>query len=213
MEDENVNNEIEEEITKEEMKSQNKTLRNVFIGLGIFLLVFLIIFSSINSIKYFEYKGKEFKIVKEGDLIFYNTIFPIYNKITGKHVADYNVYLRNDPRDLDKIQFDGEVFLKQDVVINMTKDFTCEGDGTIAVANFVQVLEKFGAKVIKDPSAGCDYNEKNYGFVQIREGEETSIEQFGPPGTSCYNFYVKDCEILEVTEKFLVEVFVKANIE
>jgi len=200
----------EPKVSKEETKAQNKTLRNIFVGLMAFVFVIVIVALSINSVRHFEYNGVEFNVIKEGNLIFYNTIFPIKNPITGKHVADYNIYLRNDPRKLKDVLFEGEVSLKEDVVLNMTRDFTCEGDGVIAVANLVQVLEKFGAKVIKDPEAGCTPNGE-YTFIQIREGGETSIESFGPPGISCYNFYVKDCEILEVTEKFMVEFFVEAN--
>jgi hypothetical protein len=45
-------------------------------------------------------------------------------------------------------------------------------------------------------------------FVQIEEGEETRIEQFGP---SCYKLIVNDCEILPATERFMIEVFSEFN--
>jgi len=102
----------------------------------------------------------------------------------------------------------GEVNLKPDTVINETQSFMCEGDGIIAIANLVQVLERFGTKVIKDPEAGCDAMGEGHIFIQLREGEETKIEQFAP---TCYNFYVNDCEILEVTEKFIVDLLVEAE--
>jgi len=199
----------EPKISKKELKVQNKILRNVFIGLGVFVSVIIIVALSINSMKHFEYEGVDFNVIKEGDLIFYNAVFPIHS-ITGKHIADYNVYLRNNPFELKEVTFDGEVVLREDAVVNMTKNFNCEGDGIIAIANLVQVLEKFGTKAIKDPEAGCDIKGA-YTFIQIREGDETSIESFGPPEASCYNFYVKDCEILEVTEKFIVNLLVKAR--
>ena len=199
----------EPKISKKELKVQNKILRNVFIGLGVFVSVIIIVALSINSMKHFEYEGVDFNVIKEGDLIFYNAVFPLHS-ITGKHIADYNVYLRNNPFELKEVTFDGEVVLREDAVVNMTKNFNCEGDGIIAIANLVQVLEKFGTKAIKDPEAGCDIKGA-YTFIQIREGDETSIESFGPPEASCYNFYVKDCEILEVTEKFIVNLLVKAR--
>jgi len=193
-------------ISKKELEAQNKTLKNVFVGLGIFVFVIIIIVSSINSASHFEYKGVEFKVIQEGEIIFYNAIFPLYS-ITGKHISDYNVYLRNDPRELEDILFDGEVILREDTVLNSTKSFNCDGDGMIAVGNLNQVLESFGTKVVRDPEAGCDAR-GGHVFIQIREGNETSIEQFE---TTCYNLYVKDCEILEVTEKFIVDLLVKAR--
>ncbi len=198
----------EPKISKKELEKQNKTLKNIFIGLGIFIFVIIIVSLSINSAKHFEYKGVEFNVIKEGKIIFYNAVFPEYHRITGKHIRDYNFYLRNNPRKLENIPFDGEVILRKDTVINITKEFNCDGDGIIAVGNLVQVLERFGTKVIRDPEAGCDAMGGEYIFIQIREGEETSIEQFAP---TCYNLYVNDCEILEVTEKFIVELLVKAR--
>ena len=198
----------EPKISKKELERQNKTLKNIFIGLGIFVFVIIIVSLSINSAKHFEYKGVEFNVIKEGEIIFYNAVFPIYNRITGKHIIDYNIYLRNNPKKLENIPFEGEVILRKDTVINSTKDFNCDGDGMIAIGNLVQVLETFGTKVVKDPEAGCDALKGQYVFIQIREGNETSIEQFAP---TCYNLYVNNCEILEVTEKFIVELLVKAE--
>ena len=195
-------------ISKEELEKQNRMLKNIFVGLGVFVFVIIIVALSINSVRHFEYEGLKFNVVKEGELIFYNAVFPIYHRITGKHIVDYNVYLRNDPRKLEDIPFDGEVILKEDAVINSTKDFNCDGDGIIAIGNLVQVLGTFGTEVISDPEAGCDAIKGRYVFIKIREGEETSIEQWAP---TCYNLYVNDCEILEVTEKFIVELLVKAR--
>lgn len=198
----------EPRISKKELEAQNKILKNIFIGLGVFIFVGVLAYFSIGSIRHFKYEGLDFNVIKEGELIFYNAVFPIYDPVTRKHIIDYNVYMRNDPRKLEKVAFDGDVILKADTVINSTGDFTCDGDGIIAIGNLVQVLEKFGTKVIKDPEAGCDAFGEGHVFIQIREGEETSIAQFAP---TCYNLYVKDCEILEVTERLMIEIFSEVN--
>ncbi|MBU1136600.1 MAG: hypothetical protein KJ559_03780, partial [Nanoarchaeota archaeon] len=83
----------EPKISKEELEKQNRTLKNIFIGLGIFIFGGIIVFLFISSVRHFEYEGVDFNVVKEGNLIFYNAVFPIHS-ITGKHIADYNVYLR-----------------------------------------------------------------------------------------------------------------------
>ena len=200
--------EIEPKISKEDIKAQNKTLKNIFIGLGVIVFIIAVVILSINSAKHFEYNGVEFKVIQEGEIIFYNAVFPLYQGMTGKHIADYNIYLRNSPKKLEKVVFDGEVNLKPDTVINTTVNFNCDGDGVIAIANLAQVLETFGTNVIKNPEIGCDAPRNEYVFIQIREGNETRIEQFAP---TCYNFYVNDCEILEVTEKFIVDLLVEAE--
>lgn len=193
--------------TKKEIDKQNKMLRNIFIGIGIFIFVIILVALFINSVRHFEYKGIKFEIVEEGEIIFYNTAFPMYHSMTGKHIADYNFYIRNDPRKLEKIPFNGELALLDNLVVDMTEDFHCDGDGIIAIANLVKLYEVIGTNVMKDENATCD-SQGRYMFIQIQERDETSIEQFGP---ACYKINVHDCEILESTERFMTETFVKIN--
>ena len=187
---------------KGQVENQNKILRNVLIFLGIFMFASILIFISINSSKNFEYKGIHWNRIKEGEVIFYHTSFPAI--LEGRDV-NYNVYLRNDPRTLDKIPFKGDLNLYEMMVINSTNDFVCGGNGGIAMINLQQIVSAFGIKTMKDPQAGCD-PEDRYMFVTIQEGETTGIEQISQ---SCYNFNVNNCEILKVTEKFIVETLVK----
>lgn len=201
----NIEAENSDDLTKKQINQENKILKNIFIGVGIFVLVFVLVIIFINSSKQFEYHGVEFKAIKQGDIIFYNTVFPMYSSTTGEHTVDYNVYLRKDPRKLKDISFDGEINLKELLIINETENFNCDGDGIVAIGNFVQVLKTFGTNVRKDPNATCD-SQGRYTFVQMQEGDETGIEQTGP---SCYTINIHDCEILEALEKFMLETFVK----
>ena len=191
---------------KGQIKSENKILRNFLIWLGILIFVFVLVFLIINSIKHFEYNGVSFSVIKEGEIIFYNSAFPMYSPITGKHVADYNVYLRNDPRKLEGIPFEGEVKLAETLVLNST-GFNCDGDGIISVMNFVQIFDALGIKVVKDSNATCDVQGR-YMFIKLQPGNVTGIEQFGP---ACYNFNINNCEILKVTERFIVETLIEIN--
>ncbi len=199
---------IEDSIKKSD--SQNKTLRNILIGIGIISVLFLVIVFFINSTKQFEYRGVKFNNIKEGDLILYQTSIPVkYNdKTTGKTIdADYNFYLRNDPRKLDKIPFNGEIILSKNMVINSSGNFNCNGDGIIGVANLVKLYEILGVNVIKDPNATCDELGR-YMFVQMQSGETTSVEKTGP---ICYTININNCEILKATEKLMIEIFVRFN--
>ena len=87
-------------------------------------------------------------------------------------------------------------------VLDSKENFDCQGDGAIAVANFVQVMKAMGTNIVKDPEySQCD-NAGRYMFIELKSGEENKIVQTGP---ACYDFVIKDCEVLKTTEKFLVE--------
>ena len=184
--------------TPGQIKHHSKLLKNFLIAIGIFALIFIFIFVSIYASKNFEYKGMEFDVIREGNVIFYHTSFPF---ILDDRPMNYNVFLRNDPRKLNKIPFEGNLNLLEMMVINNSDSFVCEGKGGIAMINFQQILGSFGMSFMKDPNASCD-SQGRYMFIQIQEGDVTGIEQTGP---ACYNFNVNNCEILEVTEKFLIE--------
>ena len=193
------------EVRKWQIKKENRILRNLLITLVGLILVFLIIFLISNLISNFDYKGTKFQMVKEGSLLFYRTGFPV---IHNGSEATYNIYIRNDPRKLEDVPFIGNISLKDNMVLNASQDFHCDGRGIIAVANFLK-LGIFGINIIKDNNATCDSNGL-YTFIYLKDGNKTRVEQFGP---SCYYLYINNCEILEVTEKFMVETFVKVNNE
>ena len=200
--------ESEKKLNKGQIKEENKILRNIFMLVGGIIILILVGYLIIDNIKNFEYKGVSFKTVKFCDvepcLILYQTTFPVISD--GKN-ADYNIYLRNDPRKLDSIIFSGKMNLFGDMVINSTGDFSCDGDGIIAVANMVNFYELLGTNIFKNETLGCN-NQDKYTFVQILEGNETKIEQIG---FSCYNIEINNCEILEGTERFMIESFIKVN--
>ena len=205
-------NESEESPIVEQKSVENRQLKNfLFIIGGALIAIFLFVFV-IHSIRNFELEGVEWKVVKEKNLVFYNTAVPLYSKVggmTGSYLVDYNFYLRNDPRKLsEEIPFEGKFFLLQNVVFDTTDSFECDGDGIIAVANFVSLLERMGASVIKDENATCDTAKGKYTYIQLRDTGETAVRQFG---LTCYNINIKNCEILKGTERFMLEAFKEIN--
>ena len=155
----------------------------------------------------FTYKGVKFKITRFCDsrpcLVTYQTSIPV--QYQGKTVP-YNFYLRNDPRKLD-VDFNGTINFKENLLFNTEDDFVCDGNGAIAGANFVQLYTILGANVSVGRNYTCDQS-GNKMFVDLKPGNITEIQQTGP---ACYDIYIKDCEILEVTEKFMIDTFVKVN--
>ena len=193
---ETKNTEILNEMPSQvQIANENKTLRNIVIALVILSASFLIgwFFMSNND---FEYKGITFEVVKE--IAPYRTSIPVlYQGVE----TDYNFYLRNDPRELDKINFDGNLNLKPFMVVNATNSLGCNGDGIISIANLANLYRVLGTQVIRDQNATCNQN-GTYMFVNLIEENESRIEQYGP---SCYQLSVSNCEVLKVTEKFMVE--------
>jgi len=198
-EDKPISKKEEEKVNK----NYNKILINVFVIIGVIALVIIGIFLIGKSATKFTYQGVKFQMVKEGDLIFYSTALPVMYEGA---LRDYNFYIRNDARKLN-VPFNGTLDLKSNAVLNMEQDFKCDGKGLIGVANLLKLYKFIGINVISDKNATCD-TEARYTFIQILEGSETKIEQ---TGQSCYNLYVSDCEILEVTEKLMIETLVNVN--
>ena len=188
---------------KEQIKQENKLLRNILIFVGVLVVVIVLVVLFVKSIRNFEYEGVDFEVVQEGELILHRTSIPVIYQGEEK---DYNFYLRNDPRK-SKVDFNEELILMENAVLNMSQDFNCDGEGVIAIANLVQLYRVAGINLMQDENANCDSNGQ-YMFISIKEGEETRMEKVGPV---CYDLYVNNCEILEVTEKLMVETFIELN--
>lgn len=193
-----------EHLTKNELKNNQKILRDVLIIMVILIIALIGGYFAIKSLSHFKYEGMKFDVQKEGDVLFYHTSFPVYEGAI--QVANYNAYLRTNPRDLEKIDFEGELKLRKMMILNTSQEFVCRGDGIISVVNMNQIFGKgFGITIGKDSNATCDELGR-YGYIYLLDGEETKIEQYGP---ACYKLYIKDCEILPVTERFILEALKK----
>ena len=196
---------ISKEARAQEKSKENKLLLKILLVIGFFFLVILAAFFIMKSSASPKYNGVTFNVVQEGELTFYETSFNVIYK--GKPTV-YNFYLRNNPKELKKnVPFEGKVELKNFMVLNSTtKNLFCEGDWNLAIGNLLN-LNIFNIEIMKDENASCS-SEGEYIFVEIEEGEETKVEQVGP---SCYRLIVSDCEILPVTERFMIEVFSEVN--
>ncbi|MBI2044470.1 hypothetical protein HYT23_00265 [Candidatus Pacearchaeota archaeon] len=199
---------VKEEIKTDKKTSDNhnKILRNFFIFIGIVILIFAawIVFSYLQST--FDYRGVQFAKVDE--IAPYVTSLPVNYGVTGKAVeetANFNFYFRNDPRELDKIPFDGDVTFLKNIVMNSTGDIMCKGMGVVGTVNLANLYGVLGARVVRDPNVSCDDGGR-YTFIQIEAGDETKIKQIG---NSCYLLTFKDCEVLQVTERMMTEMLVK----
>jgi hypothetical protein len=194
----------EEKPGKKQILEENKILLGVLASIAVLSLVLIGAYFFFQNAGKFDYRGVEFEIVDE--IAPYRTSLPVvYN---GERML-YNFYLRNNPRDLENVPFNGEIVLAQLMVINATEDLNCDGYGTIGIANLNNLYKIIGVNVIKDSEASCD-NSGEYMFLNIKDGEETKVEQVGE---MCYEITANNCEILEATERFMVETLIKVNKE
>jgi len=207
---EDLNSE-KEESPKKERKREDKLLRDFMIILGVILIggfigIFLL---GKGGEETFEYRGVNFSVVTFCDakpcLKTYNTKLPVVSK--GEK-ADYNFWLRNDPRKLEgEIPFAGDLELGSEMDLSVTYGLTCEGYSSVAMDNFGTVFGVSGIKIneLESPVCGSD---QGHMYVTIQEGEVTSVEK---TGDSCYTINIKECEILKGTERFLYEALVEVN--
>lgn len=194
-----------EKVSKKIVKQENKQLLAFFIGIFIFAVIFISIIFFSQSFSEFKHRNTEYKIIQEGNLIFYNTFFKVYEG--NRHVSDYNFYIRNDPRKLTKeVPFEGSYTLLENMIINTDESLACEGDGAIAIANLANVNRFFGVNVTGQDSV-CDVS-GSYTYLSIIPGEETKVEE---NSKNCYKITINNCEILKGTERFIVESFDFAN--
>jgi len=199
---------------RKKQDNYDKILKNFLIVAGLILFLVLVVVFVNNQKKSFDYNGVEFKVVEFCDagppcLVTYNTKLPVIYE--GKE-RNYNFYLRNDPRKLEKkVLFNGELVLKENMYIDITFNRSCEGFGQIAMENFRQLHNIAGISILNGKNETCKSSTKAGGmYVVIQESEngKTSVEK---TGSACYNINIKDCEILEGTERFMIETFVEVN--
>ncbi len=202
---ENPDNKKEKEISETPNKkmNENKILKYTLIISGVIILLVVIFAFYLNSLKTSTYKDLEFNTINQGTaenpLIFYQTSFPVIYQ--GKPTP-YNVYLRTNPSKLKRIDFPEENFTAMKyTAINLEENISCDGDDVIAIANMRQIHEAIGAQIILDRNATCD-EEGRFTYLDIKSSDKTQIVQ---RGENCYDLEYADCEILPVTEKYLVE--------
>ena len=204
-----INKKFNEEVDVEnpgQSKHQSSVLKILLIVLGVVILLILGIFYYIDTLRYSNYKGVEFKTIASGDLIFYQTSVPV--QYQGK-IVPYNVYLRTKINKLKNIPFDDEGYgLMKFAVLNVSDTFDCnDGDEVIAIANLKNVHDALGIQLMKDENATCD-PEGRYSYYNVIASNDTMIEKIGD---KCYNIHVSDCEILPATERLIIEMLYDYN--
>lgn len=204
-----VEGKVEEErrVKKKNIKGMQEKQIRIFIVAMISLLIFIfIVYAFIQFSLKFSYAGLEFEKVREGDLILYRTLtFPIF--------------LREDPRELRDIGIEGKVILQKRVGIGGDKEIIngCE-DSTIAATTLALFygksgFEPFSATRDKEEAENfnityveCQSNLK-YSVILFEKSDENKIRSEG----NCYILEINNCEVMDVTERFILASYVHSR--
>ena len=205
-----------EEKDSKKRESQMKWI--VFIMIATIFAIVLIYFV-VQGAKRFNYGGLSYEEMNQGSIKLYHTMIPV--KDTGGNlIANFNLYLRNDPRELRDISINEEIILKTNTIVSLSRDAEvgCD-DAGIAGGNFLGFLKSAGIK-ISISYAEPDYaQEKNASYLTcdantdqsviiIKKGEENKITQ---ERKDCFVIEFKDCDILKTTERFMVALYASSK--
>jgi len=214
---EKENKEVIKNPKKSTNKIQNKQLIWIIVLMAsVLLIIILVPFIKGNFIDKFIYAKLDFQKTKLGDLKFYSTRIPVFGN--DKLIGFYSMNFRKDPRESDKIEIDVDkdlITFKKNSTVYITIDphmNFCE-DNTIALINLAGFLRDFGNKEVKSAVsdkkyaednnltyATCENNPKD-SVIEIASGEKNIIKK---TGEGCYLMVYKDCDTLDVTEKFML---------
>jgi len=205
-------------MAKKKKKKIEKQANIIGIVLLSSIVLILLIAVAVGSTNKFKYLGVEFEKQKYGDIVFYTGQIPLknqYNAIVGYTEIDF----RNDPRELKDIKLDlaNDITFKRDWVtfLSVAPELEqCEDSG-IAIINLGAIFLKnvnvpttmgYMNKTQADKEgrdhATCATYPLNT-VIEVKSGQETAITS---TREGCYELTYKDCEVLDVVEKFQLEI-------
>ena len=194
---------------EKEQREQNRLLKNTFMFIGAILLGFVLYFVFLNYLNSFDYKGVDFNINKNEvkGMTLYQTSVPVIT--SGGETRDYNFYLREDPRELEKkVIINDEIVFRKNLILDVTtENLFCGGDWNYFQLQ-LQNLEIFDIRLFSN-NKSIEYEPtQNYMFITINEGNTTEINNVGG---NYYEANVSNCEIASVADRLLLEAIVINN--
>jgi len=212
----NRNEKKSKKLSKKEIQNR-QVMWAIILMVSLILIILLVPFIVKNFINKFVYLNLDWQKTKLGKIFFYSTRVPIIDK-EGNIVDVYTMNFRNDPRDLEKIEFiplekDPDIYFRQDktVYISLNPDMEACEDNTIALIPLAGFLRDFGGFNISSAVSDSDYaraNNMTYAVcgiypqntvIYINSGNKTEIKK---TEKDCYELTYSNCEIIKATEKF-----------
>ena len=213
-----------EDIIEKEQTNGGREIYWVLGGATVLIILVFIAYSVMQNMKVFEYEGLVFTEEKFGQIEVYKySYYPEKPTITGR-VTDENpavvFYFRTDPRNNNvSINVNNVVFPNGADVYVTYKGIEleqCEYN-LLAASNMAAILSRGGIRLKSGLGEKEIATANNITYVtceefpndivvQVESSNETKVVQEG----SCYRIKVSNCEILEATEKFVVEALAQA---
>lgn len=217
----NKNGEVVEAVSeKVQERKLEKELLSVLIFMGVLVFIFIIASSFFKSLNTFDYNGLSFQKQRLGEIpVYYHNY--VFKALNGK-IINYNLYLRNDPREIDSIPVEGDsIHLDQGKAVFVSVDPEKLSPcfyGTLAIASISGFLKdnQFGvqggnsdfwnAGLKRQDWVTCE-NHKSNPVIEFAEGNETKIDV----SVNCIKVYVNNCEVLQAAERLELEILIDAR--
>jgi len=209
-------NNIDKESEKSLKEKQNRQIRWVVILMTSLILIILIVpYVNHYFFNTFTYIDLDFQKTKLGEILFFSSKIPLAD-INGNVIGSFPINIRSDPRELEYIKVDipeNMIAFKKNkpIYISIKSDAPpCEYNA-VAVAGLTGFLKDFGNLEVKGALDNKTFAEENrlaYAtcgshpdntVIRIVNSNVTEIKKIND---NCYELAYKDCEILQVTEKF-----------
>ncbi len=194
-------------------KRQNTYIKLILVGMAVVMILLVGFLGLRSKSKSFEYVGLQFEKTKFGQLIIYQTAIPIAS-VTGEAIANYNLNLRNDPRDLESIPIGGRIRMRRSVLLALDPSMEDCQDNSFAGLNLAQFLAAAGVQA-KGATTNKTYAEENgVPFASCETGselftlvitEKANATQIKKETENCYKIQVANCnDLVKATERFIV---------
>lgn len=195
-------------------KEQEKQKQNLYIIVIISVMLIILLATGVfvwsrYSKDNFEYVGLDFQKILFDKLLLYHAKIPI-TASTGNVIANFNFYLRNDPRSLEDIPIEGRISLTREAIVALENSMEDCADNSIAGVGLGQFLAAAGVTARGGSTnqtlaeeqglsyASCD---SPLSVIITEKASATKITQEG----SCYKIQVANCsDVVRATERFML---------
>lgn len=209
-------------IKKEGKKKENRNDRQLKWIVAVMVLILLVavgVYFFMNKSKTYKYGGISFEKIMFDKLPLEYSRIPLTD-IDGNVLAYYNMYLRNDPRDLRNIYINGSIMLMKDTIISVDESINgCPDTGIAGYALGIFLDSASGRKHESALANKTVAEEKNMTYADCEDeaGNPTVIfdksiivvkdigkNEIIRKNQNCYVIGFKDCEIEKSVERFMV---------
>jgi len=160
-----------------------------------------------------NFNGIEFSKSQEGTVLYYKSLLG-YVTATGEQIP-FILKFRTNPEKLAEIPVNGKIKVLKDAIVTLSPQIANCSNTYITMLDMAMTLKAFGTTTIPATTdrnysiknnatlADCR-NSLNKTVIVFKEGNETRIDQETVVFKNCYIAEIKNCEIRESYERFIL---------